>query len=303
MTFSSDDGSIYLLYLVLSTPIIIIFPLVVRAISRLRLRRLARSRTIIAVYEPPARLTPSEMGYIYDGGIGVREFIATVFDLEYRDIITIDQRGGLSLAPSVTEERPLKDHEKYLVNLIRHNEYTSILQNPSITHSHTFRRYVSQCLVSRGLMHENFYMRILFGTLRMIRFVFFYYSSLIIIGTMSLLFVSPLAISEVLFMCIMSLIGFTLMFAPMYISLGIILTFIYVKLDGMHWIGTKRLKKAWHDIEGYRIYIKQAQLNRLNFTSEELRIKALEKDFSYAVALGMKIDWKSRFSADKNTTS
>ena len=65
----------------------------------------------------------------------------------------------------------------------------------------------------------------------------------------------------------------------------------------MRWIGTKRLRRTWPDIEGYRMYIKQAQLNRLNFASEELRIKALERDFAYAVALRMKVDWKSRFKS------
>lgn len=295
MTFSTDDGSIYLLYMFIALPILVIFPLVVRAVSRLRLRRLSRSRTIVTMYESPAGLTPAEIGYIYDASLKAHELVATVFDLEYKNIIKIDEKGKVSLDTVNAQTQPLEAHEKFIIQLIVRGEYASVLQDLSIINAQLFKQAVSRSLVNKGLIQEHFYQRVFFGALKMIRNVFFFYSSLIILSITSLLFVSPISISEVLFMCVISLIAFTLLFTPLYVTLGLVLTFIYVKLDGMRWIGTKRLRRTWPDIEGYRTYIKQAQLNRLNFASEELRMKALEKDFSYAVALRMKIDWKSRF--------
>lgn len=298
MTFSTDDGSIYLLYAFVAIPVLIIFPLVVRAVSRLRLKRLSRSSTIVTMYESPSGLTPAEIGYIYDASLKTHEFVATVFDLEYKNIIKINEQGQLSLDSVNTQSQPLEAHEKLIIRLIVSGDYKSVLQDLSIVNNQLFKQEVSRSLVNKGLIREHFYQRVFFGTLKMIRNVFFFYSSLIILSTVSLLFVSPLSVGEVLLMCVISLIAFTLLYTPLYIALGVALTFIYVKLDGMRWIGTTRLRQTWPDIEGYRMYIKQAQLNRLNFASEELRIKALEKDFSYAVVLRLKVDWRTRFKPE-----
>ncbi|MDB5187110.1 MAG: hypothetical protein JWM07_582 [Candidatus Saccharibacteria bacterium] len=295
MTFSTDDGSIYLLYMFVALPILIIYPLVVRTISRLRLRQISRAQTIVTMYESPGNLTPAEIGYMYDAALNTRECVATVFDLEYKDYIQIDANGGLSLNMASPQTDSLKGHENFIMQRVGDGSYVSILGDLSIIDSQLFNHEVSNSLVSRGLIQEKFYLRVLIGVLRAIRNVFFFYSLLIIITIGSLLYTTSLSISEVLVMCAFMLVGFTLIFAPLYIVLGVILTFIYIKLDGMRWIGTKRLRHTWPAIEGYRIYIKQAQLDKLNFASEELRIKALEKDLSYAVALGMKVDWKSRF--------
>lgn len=297
MTFSSDDGSIYLLYAIIALPVLIIFPLVVRAISRLRLKRMSRARTIVALYESPKGLTPAEIGYIYDASLGNHEVVATVFDLEYRDIATIDQKGGVSINAITVGAQQLKSHEKFIMRCITRGEYTSVLQNLSIVNMQLFKQQVNMGLVSKDLVRAQFYLRVFFGGLKMIRNVFFFYSSLIVLSVSSLFFVSPLSVGEILLVGTISLIGFTLLFAPFYVILGSILTFMYIRLDGMRWIGTKRLRQTWPDIEGYRMYIRQAQLNRLNFASEELRIKSLERDFAYAVALRMKIDWKSRFTS------
>lgn len=300
-TFSSDDGSIYLLYAAIALPILIIFPLVVRAISRFRLRRMSRSRTIVALYEPPKALTPAEIGYLYDASLSSREVVATVFDLEYRDIIAIDQKGNLAINTATADGQQLKSHEKFVLRLIDRGDYLSILQNLNTLNLQLFKQQVALGLAAKDLVREQFYLRVFFGALKMIRNVFFFYSALILLSTSLLFFMSPFSVGDILLVGIISLIGFTFMFGPMYVALGIALTFIYVKLDGMRWIGTQRLRRIWPDIEGYRMYIKQAQLNRLSFVSEELRIKSLERDFAYAVALRMKIDWKSRFTTGQST--
>jgi hypothetical protein len=297
MTYSTDDGSIYILYVIMALPLLIIFPIVVRIISRLRTKGLSRSRTIIAVYQSPKNLTPAEIGYLYDASLGAHEVAATVFDLEYKDIVTIDKTGAISITALNTQNLQLKSHERFMLQCISRGTYTSILQDMNILDLQLFKQQVGLGLVGKDLIRERFYQRVFFGSLRMIRNVFFFYSSLIIFGIASLLFQSLITFGEFMLMVTVSLIGFTFIFTPLYVALGIFLTFIYVKLDGMRWIGTKRLRRTWPDIEGYRMYIKQAQLNRLNFASEELRIKALERDFAYAVALRMRIDWKSRFKS------
>lgn len=297
MTFSTDDGSIYLLFVFGALPILIVFPLVARAISRFRLRRLYHARTILAMYESPAGLTPAEIGYLYDAKLKTNELVATVFDLEYKNVIAIDETGELSrIAVAAEVGKALKAHENFVMNLIDRGEYRSLFQDLTLLHSQLFKNAVSQSLVTQGLMQPHLYQRLFTGAIKMTGFVFIFFSSLVILFLAMMQYAASSSLPEILFVATIALIAFTMLFTPLYICLGVVLTYIYVQIDGMRWIGTGLLKRTWPDIEGYRMYIEQAQLNRLNFASEELRAKALEKDFSYAVALRMRLDWKSRFS-------
>lgn len=293
MTFSTDDGSIYLIYLFVALPILITFPFVVRIRSRLRLRRQYHTQTILALYEAPAKLTPAEIGYIYDTKLNGRELIATIFDLEYRNIIQIDETGRLTLGN--TSSQPLKPHETYAISLIQNNTLASVTQPIDHAILRPFEKAVRQTLIMQQYMNKSYLSSLIIQSFKICGYVFLVSTAIFVLYASLIQYPPTTSLGAILFMSIMILIVFTILFFPLYIGLSVLLIIMYVKLDGVHWIGTKPLRKIWPEIEGYRMYIKQAQLNRLNFASEELRSKAIERDFAYAVALGMKLDWIARF--------
>lgn len=99
----------------------------------------------------------------------------------------------------------------------------------------------------------------------------------------------------ILFFLAFNIITFVIAF-PIYVLTGIILAIMYVQIYGTHWIGTKKLRSAWPEVEGFKLYIKEAQLDRLLFTSSELKQASKERDYGYAVALGMDLHWQARFA-------
>lgn len=153
LSFSSDDGSIYIPLIAMALAMFIIFPLVQKIIFYFRLRRQLGSQTIIAMYESPRNLSPAEIGYMYDSKIDKTEIIGTLFDLEYRHIITIDRRGNLALSGNAPEG--LKDYEILLTSLIKGGELKSIhgLIDPKLTHG--FNQAVRSSLVSQGFMNKS----------------------------------------------------------------------------------------------------------------------------------------------------
>lgn len=294
MTFTTDDGSIYLLFLFVALPVLITFPFVVRIQSRLRLRRQCRAQTIVALYEAPAKLTPAEIGYIYDAKLSSRELAATIFDLEYRNALHIDATGRLTLKDVSTLR--MKPHEAYTLSLIQSNILTSITQPIDTVAVRAFRKSVRQGLVMQQYMHKNYTSGLIVQAFKISRYVFFTSTAIFILYASIMQYPPDTQLWVILTVDAGVIVALTILFFPLYISLGLLMTWLYIKLDGTHWIGTKPLQEIWPEIEGYRMYIKQAQLNRLNFVSEELRSKASERDFAYALALGMKLDWRARFT-------
>ncbi len=291
MTFSSDDGTIYLLFVVFAIPILIFFPLVVRFIKLLRIQATIRSKTIIAMYESPVGLSPAEIGYLYDMKLQSREFVATLFDLEHRNYLVINGEGGIMTVANTTND--LKPHEALLIQMISKNELHNI--NDTITPGGLlmFSKLVRDSLINLELMNRSLIRGYVVRALKITLFVSPLTTTLFIVWLAIATGIGPDLI--VMFVLLMSL-AFLIFFLPFYILLGIILTVIYVRIDGARWIGTKKLRDIWSDIEGYKIFIKQTQAERLRFANEELKATSKERDLAYAIAMNINVDWKARFN-------
>jgi hypothetical protein len=59
---------------------------------------------------------------------------------------------------------------------------------------------------------------------------------------------------------------------------------------------TKKFKQIWPEIEGYRDYIRQVEVDELKFESEELKTSSKNKALPYAIALELNTEWQKRFS-------
>lgn len=74
-----------------------------------------------------------------------------------------------------------------------------------------------------------------------------------------------------------------------------ILHVVFGMLFGRLWTFGREARKLWFETEGYRQYLKQAELGRLKFESEDVAIRAKKDRYAYAVALGldMPVDTKA----------
>lgn len=59
--------------------------------------------------------------------------------------------------------------------------------------------------------------------------------------------------------------------------------------------GTKALGLLWPELEGYRIFLKQVELDRIRFENASDRQLVLNKTAPYAVALNLTTRWQDRF--------
>ena len=68
-----------------------------------------------------------------------------------------------------------------------------------------------------------------------------------------------------------------------------ILHVVFGMLFGRLWTFGREARKLWVETEGYRQYLKQAELGRLKFESEDVAIRAKKDGYAYAVALGLDV--------------
>src|SRR5207244_7705573 len=69
-----------------------------------------RLRPIAAQYEPPDKLTPSEVGTLIDNSVDMRDITAAIVDLAVRGFITIEEKDTSSMMGLVHN----KDYVYYL---------------------------------------------------------------------------------------------------------------------------------------------------------------------------------------------
>lgn len=86
-----------------------------------------------------------------------------------------------------------------------------------------------------------------------------------------------------------------MLLVPAYSVAAWFIVVVYTKVAGMKWVGTKQLRKLWPKIEGYRVFIKVAELDRVHYEAEDIRAKIRAQYLPYAVVLGMDTGWQKRF--------
>jgi hypothetical protein len=68
----------------------------------------------------------------------------------------------------------------------------------------------------------------------------------------------------------------------------------YQKIAGEPWLGTKKLKQVWSEIEGYRHFIEVVEADKLEFDSENTKGIVKNKTLPYAIALGFNTGWTKK---------
>lgn len=242
------------------------------------------SSVIKSEYKPPANLSPAEIGYLFDSKAGGKESIATLLDLEQRKIIKINKtdQGTYNIHLDNPTSEKLKPHEELIVNSI------SSMKNISVGTGSIFFGFnsaVRQSLKKEGLISPTSHI--------LKQFFAKVFLSYIVICFLIFIGIIFLFKGNILFITIFSIMIF-IIFIPVFLALAVIAAYINNIIAGHSGIWNKKAKQLWPEIEGYREYIRQVEIDEIQFESEQLKIKSKNRAMPYAVAFGFNTNWHKR---------
>ena len=123
-----------------------------------------KGRTIIAEWEPPEGMHPSEVGVLVDDSFDQRDLTATIVQLAVQGVITIHEEDGgddfrLELHPEVEKKAQLRKHQKRLLGRIFDGDDTEVtlssLKHEFVTGLKLVKNSVLDRLVSKGYFQKR----------------------------------------------------------------------------------------------------------------------------------------------------
>jgi hypothetical protein len=85
---------------------------------------------------------------------------------------------------------------------------------------------------------------------------------------------------------------------PAYIGLAYIIERTLEKRIGAYWIGTKKLRDLWPELEGYRLFLRQTDLGQLQQQMNTAQLSTTHAALlPYAIVLNLPIRWESYLSS------
>jgi hypothetical protein len=293
MQFSSDDASVYLVLLAVAAPLLGVCNFLMTRLRRHKIVNLLRRATIIAEYQIPANLTPAEMGYMYELRLSRRQLVATLFNLEYRGIITIDEKKQVSLIGKDLSK--LLPHEWMITKLLDDAENKSLPLDDFLGREHMreFEKRVRTSLVSKGFIKSNsIVFSLTVGWLKMLGVLVFG------VGTLFLAYaffaMQSTTFSGVFLAPLVTLIR-SIIFLPLNALFAAVLIVVHIYVSGQSGLGTESLLRIWPKIEAYREFVREVEDSSLRYANQDLYQKTFERSAAYALALGIRTDWQSRF--------
>lgn len=92
------------------------------------------------------------------------------------------------------------------------------------------------------------------------------------------------------FLCVVCLVQAALLYWSLRLSRG-----LYLRALNMEH-GTKALRMLWPELDGYRLFLQEVELDRIHFSNESDHQIALNTALPYAVALNLTTHWQDRFA-------
>jgi uncharacterized membrane protein len=288
---------LFLLYSFIYLPIKLAVIVVAHAKQKADKIRLLQQNVVIAEYEPPAKLTPAELGFLYDTKLNLAETFATITWLQQQGLVTIDEQDNQLIISNVkSHSESLKEFEKYILSqLARHQDQTitkKLLKrmNREVKKVGKNEYHIDfgrpQTIMNEQLEKQGYLVskkeqikRSLFRLLFIITALFL----------LTLWAFKPDTVNETL-----AFLFFILFFSPAYFVVAIFLYAAATKVAGQPWLGSAKLKSIWPEIEGYKYFIKQVELDNLKFDSEQTKGIIKNKTLPYAIALGFNTGWQDK---------
>lgn len=300
---------ICLFLFILITPGLIIAGLVRRRADKVLQQR---AGTVIAQYDPPLSLSPAEIGFLYDMRCDLKEIRATLFHLERRKLINIDEHGAVALTATISFET-LEPYEQIAIHM--HNQESLAQGTPRFFEFYTiddtgkrkqyswqlppkrsrsaFTAAVQTSLAKKGVKTRKYWagfwsrtilLSLLICLWPLVAMIVFALVSGSVFGVWS-----PLDFGIVGMLTIFS--GF--LFFPAYVLLSAILVSLWTKITGRSWMNTKQVRQLWPDLEGYRLFLKTVELDNIQFeaTAPEISHAATEA-LPYLMVFNLDTKWQ-----------
>lgn len=266
-------------YLFLYLPVKLITTVIAHGKQKADRLRLLQQKTVIAEYDPPANLTPAEIGFLFDAKLSIAEVFATIVNLQQRSLATIGENEGKLMVYEVKIGQSSTAFEGYILGRLDNHKGKTInkrfLEN--------IRRSGDQ-VMKQQLQEKGYLLPIKEQIKRSFLRLSFIMAMLIIL--FPVLAFRPNTLEE-----ITNTVFFLIVFWPGYFIVSIFLYSTYQKIAGEPWLGTGKLKQIWTDIEGYRGFIQMVELDNLQFESETTKGIIKDKTLPYAIALGFNTGW------------
>lgn len=317
-----EGTAAYVILLIIAAVLCLLFSLLIlpalllAAIARRRAERIRNERvtTIITQYEPPCGLSPAEVGLLYDMRCQRTEVMATLFDLEQRGIVKLIDSSTVEIINQAAYDS-LAEYEKIAIRIAKGE--TSALDTPrtfpftltDATSGTTYRfdlplpqrqslrafsQAVQQSIIAKGIPMRNFMLAFLKRAIIVT----------LVIGLLPLLTVamsgesngvSYNAWSGQAFVGAFTLtIAMGLLLGPAYLASSLFFTWLWTKIAGRYWINTRAARALWPELEGYRLYLKQVDLDNIQFESTDRSGTPVTKTLPYAMVFGLDTRWQAR---------
>lgn len=264
---------------------------------------LAHHKTIIAEYEPPQNLTPAQIAYLYDQSFGDEEILATIFDLEQRGYVrlhtTRDPRDFV-VTVQHTNGRHLESYEHELLLHIKHMRGIAKWSHISQEMRHfstSFEKQLEESLRAKGLL-------LLQDDLALKHRAAWFGAGV----CNAIVIILPGAITHDAFLPNDPLgyasLDRSLSFVPLFLLWAIATTIAGFSIRyAMDWHnralhmkrGTGLLRFVWPQIEGYRLFVEQVELDAIQYANQHEAQTTKHKTLPYAIALNLSTNWHNRF--------
>lgn len=303
--------AIFVMVLLLSSPIII--PLVVTLTTLRRLERQSdlRDKTVVIGYSSPDRLSPAQLGFLYNNKITTNEMRATIIDLCQRDIVSIDAVGEVGLKKTnIIRNLPSYEQLAILVYLGGTNTLLDYNQTFSKKVRENIKRVASFGVIYpdrvEELFKESLYRNLINGGYFKIGSERYYKN--LVKNMIITICVSIAIVASIISIVISDLISgfFILFFVAFLITmlLPIVLPIAWVvakmwvglfaRVTHNYSLGTDKLKDFWPSIKGYRDFLVQTEAERISFELKDSK-RISNEHLPYALALDIEIGFPNDY--------
>jgi hypothetical protein len=301
-------GVIGLVLFIFLLPWLILVASLRRKAERLRQER---SSTVIAQYDPPRGFSPAEMGLLYDLKCDDKEFRATLFDLEQRGIISFTSSHTVTIRDRPAYEQ-LMPHEQIAVRMFDKRDAQQIsaetaatmqaysqefsMAIPSIASKAQFTNAVQKSLALKGYPTKS-YTKSLLQRVILVAFVVGLWP-LFLAGLSGTSNGVPYgAWSGAAFAFALGLMFFIGLFIfPAYIFIAYLILRVWMAIAGRSWLATKQTRAIWPELEGYRLFLRETDLDAIQFESGQKEQSVVSKTMPYAMVFNLDTKWQQRLA-------
>jgi hypothetical protein len=247
---------------------------------------------------------------MYDMKCDDKEIRATLFLLQQRKVITLDSMSKVSIINPEAYNR-LEEYEKVAIRMFdkkamaleptrtvpitiasENNTQTFNVPMLAAKSKYHFTAAVQQSLAAKGYKTKSytgtFIARVLiasalFGLWPMVSVAIPLDSNGVTYPAWSIQSLS----SAVLFTVLIGIIAF-----PLYLLFGYLFMRLYVRIAGRAWLNTKQIRQLWPELEGYRLFLDQVDLDNIQFESEQGN--PVTATMPYAMVFNLDTKWQQR---------